>query len=739
MTIKSKMVSAVVVVGLLLVALGAIVHWQLVVLEEVEESRILAGEVEVHLLEMRRHEKDFFARGDTRYVDKFQATHDALKGDLDRIDMLLTDASIETDAVVAMRGGLADYTGLFQRVVGLQREIGLHPRDGLYGSLRDAAHKAEALFQEQGDAGLQVHMLTLRRAEKDFMLRRDAKYLDRFNQAFAQMQSAQAVAFLADDVQQRSTQYLDAYKASFVALVDAERAIGLTHKDAALGELRSSVHGVETVLDDFEAALNDQIDAAAARVDAVLYGSLMVIIVVVATWLSWLGWSISRRAGVAAQNMREIAEGDGDLTRRLDASGDDEFADLATAFNVFATKIHDMLKRVAGMAAVLSETGSHVADAAGSTDDSMRKLRSNTQTVVVATEEMSATARDVASNAGQVSASTHDADTVAVQGRQTVEQSIASIEAFAHEFGDAASTITALRAETENIGGILDVIRSIAEQTNLLALNAAIEAARAGEQGRGFAVVADEVRTLAHRSQQSTSEIQELITRLQEQAESAVSMIQHGQTRITETVSQASEAGQALTRITESIGAISGMTTQIATAAEEQSAVVSDISSNVVSIDHLAQDTTQHADVTTDLSGRLAQAMSQVTCELKHFRFENDELLVLSQAKAAHFDWKARLRGFLDGHTELTSQQVSSHEHCDLGKWYYGEGVQRFQGVAEFKAIEDPHREIHKAIRRVVEAKERGDTQAAEDGYKEVGALSDQVVARIDQLAKTLD
>ncbi|MDJ0738204.1 MAG: methyl-accepting chemotaxis protein [Gammaproteobacteria bacterium] len=738
MPVKFKMIATVVVVTLLLVLLGVITHLQVLAYERLSASRYQVAEIETHMLELRRHEKDFLARRDNAYVDKFDATYGEVEAHLGELDTLLAELAIASTAVDRVRAGGAAYRGLFDDVVRLQHRIGLHAKDGLYGRLREAVHDAEAIFKALGDFELTSHMLMLRRAEKDFMLRRDTKYLDKFDNSFGSMQAALTTAAMAGDVRAQASGFMDAYRAGFLALVDAERELGLSHKDGALGELRKTVHAVEAELQAFEAELGTQIAAASSRIDVVLYGALAAIILAVAAWLSWLGWSISHRASQVAHNMCAIAQGDGDLTRRMDVGGGDEFADLASAFNEFAGKIHDMLKRIAGMSTVLSETTSKVSEAAGATDDSMQRLRGNTQAVVVATEEMSATAREVATGASRVAASSSEADSVAVQGRETVEQSIASINTFAREFDAAASTITSLRAETDNIGGILDVIRSIAEQTNLLALNAAIEAARAGEQGRGFAVVADEVRTLAHRSQQSTSEIQDLIVRLQEQAESAVGMIEHGQARIGETVAQAGQAGEALARITDAIGTINGMTTQIATAAEEQSAVVADISGNVVEIDQLAQGTTAHADTTTDLAGRLAEAMAGVTHELKHFRFENDELLVLSQAKAAHFDWKGRLRSFLDGHSELSSQQVASHEHCDLGKWYYAEGMQRFGASADFKAIEPPHREIHQAIREVVEAKERGDMRAAEQGYARVQTLSDQVVASLDRLADSL-
>ncbi|MCB1773118.1 MAG: HAMP domain-containing protein, partial [Gammaproteobacteria bacterium] len=578
MTIKTKMSATAAVVTLLLAFFGAFLMTELNAYGRLAESRYLAAEIGTHVFELRNHEMNFLARRENAYVDRFNATHAEVIAHLDELEGLLEQASISTAVVAQVRDETEAYRRSFGRVVELQRKIGLHPKDALYGGLRSAVHDAEKVFSEKGDYELSTHMLMLRRAEKDFMLRRNAKYVDKFSASFDTMQAALQVRSTADTGFERAIASMDTYKTRFLALVEAEREMGLGRDNGAMGALNRAVTTIESVLEKFETGLGQRVEAEASLIDRLLIGSVGIVVLVVAGWLSWLGWNVSHRASHIAHSMREIAQGDGDLTRRMDESGRDEFADLARAFNQFAAKIHDMLKHIAGLATVLSETTSKVSGAASSTDDSMRKLRGNTQTVVVATEEMSATARDVASSASQVAESSQEADAVAIQGRQTVEQNIRSISTFASEFGEAASTITGLRAETENIGGILDVIRGIAEQTNLLALNAAIEAARAGEQGRGFAVVADEVRTLAHRSQQSTNEIQDLISRLQEQAESAVGKIQHGQSRITDTVAQASEAGHALARITDAIGTINGMTTQIATAAEEQSAVVADIS-----------------------------------------------------------------------------------------------------------------------------------------------------------------
>lgn len=738
MKIKTMMLATVVGVTLLLVALAVAVDFQNRSYSGLRDSQALIWNLETAILQLRRDEKDFLARKDKKYIDKFVAHHaDTTKTLADLVDQL-SQQSLDVAQLSVVQQAVKTYGEQFAVIAALQVEIGLDSHSGLYGSLRAAVHEAEAVLKSHSDFELEARMLALRRSEKDFMLRRDPKYVAKFGNHYDSMVDSVGRSDLFDNDRDRLNKALQQYRKDFLALEVAEKEIGLTHKDGMLGSLRNVVHQVESALDSLSESVNEEIAAAAGSVKYTLYASIVGIVVLIAAVLLWAAYRVSRRVQRAVYSMRQVAEGDGDLTRRLDEDGRDEFSELGSSFNIFACKIHDLLKRISQLTTVLSQTSHQVGEAAYSTDDSMSKLRDNTHTVVVATEELSATAREVAGNASEVSSSTREADSVADDGKATVQQSIVAINSFAEEFDDAARTIDSLRGETENIGGILEVIRGISEQTNLLALNAAIEAARAGEQGRGFAVVADEVRTLAHRSHEATSEIQGLIERLQGQAESAVDKIQRGHERIKETVAKAEHAGGALEHIAESVGTITDMTTQIASAAEEQSAVVGDISRSVAEIDVLATGTADSAKHTTVLTANLQKSMADVTQELRRFKFDNDEQLVLAQARSAHLSWKGRLREFLDGHGVLSSDQVLSHHHCDLGKWYYGAGRDRFGEHVDFRAIESPHERIHQCIKQVVEQKERGDASAAEAAFAEVSRLSGEIVGRLDAFAEAV-
>jgi methyl-accepting chemotaxis protein len=234
--------------------------------------------------------------------------------------------------------------------------------------------------------------------------------------------------------------------------------------------------------------------------------------------------------------------------------------------------------------------------------------------------EMSATVQEVARNAVEAAEAAKEADNTFHQGKQVIDRVIEAIGELANEVEKAANVIQQLEAESMNIGSVLDVIKSIAEQTNLLALNAAIEAARAGEQGRGFAVVADEVRTLAGRTQQSTQEIEEMISKLQSGANNAVKVMETGKDMTKVGVDQAAAAGEALLTINTAVERITGMNTQIASAAEEQSSVAEEINRSIVSINEVAEQSAAGAQQTAQASNDLARLADQLKALVGRFK-----------------------------------------------------------------------------------------------------------------------
>ncbi len=316
-----------------------------------------------------------------------------------------------------------------------------------------------------------------------------------------------------------------------------------------------------------------------------------------------------------AKALLDIAEGEGDLTRRLDVHSRDEVGDVARGFNGFVEKIHQLVQEVQSAVGSLSQSTASMTDVVSQTQNDTRRQREDTSRTAVAIQEMVAVVQEVASSAAQAANAAQQADGDACEGDRVVADTIGAINQLAEDVHRSAEVISRLGQDADNIGSVVSVISDIAEQTNLLALNAAIEAARAGDQGRGFSVVADEVRNLASRTQQSTDEIQQMIERLQLGAREAVAVMANSREQSGATTERAASASRSLQQITASVATINEMNTQIAGAAEQQTAVAAEIEGSVQQVAEIADKAEHNASVlasTTANMGELEQRLSKL-------------------------------------------------------------------------------------------------------------------------------
>ncbi len=318
--------------------------------------------------------------------------------------------------------------------------------------------------------------------------------------------------------------------------------------------------------------------------------------------------------------LRDIAEGSGDLTVKLGITSHDEIGDVAIAFNNFVGKLRGIMNNVQQTAEQVTTAANSLADANSQVRNAMQQQQTERNQVATSVNEMTATVQEVARYAAEASTATDSANQTSINGKSVVNRAIGLIETLSSEIQKAGTVIKELERDSQQIGGVLDVIKGIAEQTNLLALNAAIEAARAGEQGRGFAVVADEVRALAARTQLSTAEIQTMINKLQSSAIDAVHTIDQGQRQTIESVEQTTKAGLILEEILTSINTINHLNLQVATATEEQTGAAEEINRNITRIRDLGQKTADITETNSGSSQQLLQLAQHLQSQVQQFK-----------------------------------------------------------------------------------------------------------------------
>lgn len=570
-----------------------------------QQARLHISDTKSSMLTLRRNEKDFLARNDIKYRDKFSKNYDLLQKSVYLLRHDLEGSQFDISVIDELSAIFSNYQKSFMSLVAIQQHLGLNHKDGLYGNLRKAVHNVEDIVKAQNNDTLMKDMLMLRRREKDFMLRYDMKYLDKFKKDIAIFYKHMEKSSLNSNVNKNIKKYMSQYEKDFGEFVDANQKKGLNSKQGLRGEMRATIHKSEEslsqLINDVTLFIEKNMRANETQYIAAVALSIALIIGVLIIVLRSIVLPINK-----LQSLMTTARDKQDLTVRANFKGKDEITEMAVVFNDMMKSFSQILSKINDSSREVASASHELSNVAEKTSQQVYEQQAQTEQVAAAMNEMSATAQEVGRNIANTAQSAHEANEETVNGQKIVTDTVKAIQLLANKIDSSSSVIHSLQEDSETINTVLEVIKGVAEQTNLLALNAAIEAARAGEQGRGFAVVADEVRTLAGRTQESTEEINNIIEKLQEGSKQAVEAMNQSKELAKATVEQAVISGDTLTSISTTVTRISDMNAQIASTAEQQNAVTEEVNGNISVIAAAANQTSDVTQKTLSASNNLS-------------------------------------------------------------------------------------------------------------------------------------
>jgi len=577
LSIRAKLTTIAIISLLAVGTTFFILRYSLSTTERLKSAEELTTSLEADALRLRRNEKDFLARKDMKYVGEHEKNFQRLEEDVKKLQGILESKGIKIDTVANFMNVAKDYQSDFGKIVAVEQKLGLDETQGLYGSLRSAVHNIEKVVDEAGDDTVLADMLMLRRREKDFMLRNDLSYRDKFEKDFAHLlDDLNKSTKLSSSDKDRALQLAGQYRTDFLNFVQGMQEQGLTEKEGLMGAMRETIHKTDALLEQTMEELHTVIQQkinASSRIS-------MVLSIVSVVLIFGLIMYISNRIVEALKYTVDISNrlANGDLTTDVVIKNNDETGKLLNAMK-------NMMEKLSSVVAEVKTSSENVASGSQELSSSSEEMSQGATEQASSAEEASSSMEEMVANIRQNADNAQQTEKIALKSAQDAKES-----------GEAvAETVSAMK----EIAGKINIIEEIARQTNLLALNAAIEAARAGEHGKGFAVVASEVRKLAERSQTAAAEISDLSTTSVEVAE---------------------KAGSMLSKLVPDIQKTAELVQEISAASNEQNTGADQINRAIMQLDQVIQQNASASEEMASTSEELASQAEHLLSTMSFFR-----------------------------------------------------------------------------------------------------------------------